>query len=71
MPFPIKPSNPPQVAPNGNPKQRTLRTSGSDSYTGPSYASRSANTDVRTTGGTTKSVRRFGVATGQRGESKR
>lgn len=66
-PFPVRRQGPGQVAP-GSVKGRTFRTSGRDSYTGPSYGERRGNTDVQ---GATRSVKRFGVDAHNRGEWKR
>jgi hypothetical protein len=69
-PFPVLPGNRPQVCP-GNVKDRTFRPNGMDAMTGPDYANRRGNTDVRGVQGTVKPVRRFGVAANNRGEWKR
>lgn len=68
MPFPIKPQNHLSAPPIGTVKQRTYNPTGLDGMTGPSYSGRCGNTNVV---GTTKSVRRYGVAAGNRGEWKR
>lgn len=55
----------------GNVKDRTFRPNGMDAMTGPSYANRRANTDVVPVSGGVKPVRRYGVASVNRGEWKR
>jgi len=52
----------------GNVTKRTFNPNGVDGLTGPSYSERRGNTNIQ---GTSKPVRRYGVATGMRGEWKR
>ena len=70
-PFPVQRLAGAQAQP-GNVKDRTYHSNGVDATVGPSYSERRANTDtIRVSGSPKKDVRRFGVATGQRGEWKR
>ena len=66
-PFPVFRVSVGQAAP-GNAKDRTFPPDGVDGLTGPSYSERRGNTNVS---GTTKPVRRYGVAAQNRGEWKR
>ena len=72
MPFPIRPARPAQFPPTfGNPKPRTAHPNGIDGYTGPDYRERRMAGPVVPALGAPRDVRRFGVATGNRGEWKR
>lgn len=69
-PFPVFRVSVGQARP-GNVKDRTFHPDGVDGFTGPSYSNRRGNTDVVPVHGVVKPVRRYGVATGNRGEWKR
>jgi len=72
MPFPMRPANPPQFLPTGgNPKVRTFRPNGLDGFTGPDYRERRMAGPVIPALAPARSVKRMGVAVGNRGEWKR
>ena len=69
-PFPVYRMQVGQAQP-GNANDRTFHPNGVDGMTGPSYSNRRGNTDVIPVSGGVKPVRRFGVASCNRGEWKR